>query len=100
MRLEVTGTSCGGNVRWDVGSNDNDNGDDVEFPWTLTVNGRLGDGVSLRACHECEVEDEDDDVTVTVTITWQGRVIATQTRRDEPRDGQCRPSASVETTLR
>ena len=96
VRLEVSGTSCEGNVRWEVGSRDNGSGDDRDFPWSLNVDAESGDRVFLRACNECQ---SNNDLTVTTRVIWRGQTVATETRSGEPRRNQCRPTADVAVTL-
>ena len=95
VRLEVTGSSCEGNVRWEVGDNDNGGGDDHDFPWSMTVTAASGDHVSLRACNECPR----NDVTITTSIFWRGELLETDTSSGDGRRDQCRPSADVAITL-
>jgi len=97
LRLEVTGTSCGGTVRWTVGTIGNGTGTPEEFPWSLTRTARAGDRVTLQACsYECGGEHE---VTVTTTIFWKGSAIATRSRTGDTRVAKCEPTASVEGSL-
>ena len=80
-------------MRWDVGGNGD--GDDHDFPWSITVNASSGEHVSLRACNECDGGNK----TITTSIFWKGQLLDTDSHSGERKKGQCRPSSSVEATL-
>jgi hypothetical protein len=95
LKLEVTGSSCGGEVRWTLAGADHT--DDRTYPWSESMTALSGNSVSLRACSdECGSEH---DVTVTTTIWWKGSVLATQTKSGRTRRDHCTPQASVSATL-
>ncbi|HVQ35437.1 MAG TPA: hypothetical protein VMT33_05450 [Candidatus Bathyarchaeia archaeon] len=95
LKLEVTGSSCGGEVRWTLAGNVHD--DDHSYPWSQSMTAQTGDAVSLRACsNECGSEH---NVTVTTTIWWKGNVLATQSKSGKTRENHCTPQASASATL-
>lgn len=78
VRLEVTGTSCSGVVRWDVAGTDNGVlGDPHDFPWTMSLDAESGDEVALQACNDC---DRPGTVTITTSVYWEGTLLESSTR--------------------
>jgi|SoiMethySBSTD1v2_1073268.scaffolds.fasta_scaffold24386_4 hypothetical protein len=96
VRLEVTGTSCSGVVRWDVAGSDNGIlGDAHTFPWTFSMDAQSGDAVALQACNDCDMSG---DVTITTSIFWEGTLIDSDTRTG-PAGVLCSPSSQVQATI-
>lgn len=86
-------------MRWTVGTQNNGStGQDVTFPWSLTLTARSGELATLRACNTCE-EAEGVNVTVTTSIYWNGTLITTRSRDGEGRDDHCTPQSNVDATL-
>ncbi|HJQ96741.1 MAG TPA: hypothetical protein VJ826_00430 [Candidatus Polarisedimenticolaceae bacterium] len=95
LRLEVGGTSCGGEVRWTL--NRSTHNEDHDFPWSQSITAHSGDAVSLRACSDACGEEH--DVTIIVSIFWKGNRIATRSKTGETREDHCTPNQSVDATL-
>jgi hypothetical protein len=102
VRIAVTGTTCTGNVLYEVGGAGNGPfGSDVSFPWTVSIDADPGDAVSLLACNTCVVAgcpSPPCDVTITTSIYWEGSLL-TQNTGVGPADVTCTPSASTSTTI-
>lgn len=97
VRLEVTGTTCSGNVKWVQGDSDNYPGDDVDFPWALSAPGYRGERVQLVGCNTCYLTCPSPPcaVTITTTVYWEGAMLATQTETDFPITPGCQPATFV-----
>ncbi|HJQ96739.1 MAG TPA: hypothetical protein VJ826_00420 [Candidatus Polarisedimenticolaceae bacterium] len=95
LRLEVTGNSCAGDVRWTLNGSTHD--EDHDFPWSRSLTAHRGDSVSLRACSK--VCGEAHEVTITVSIFWNGNRIETRTQSGRTKKNHCQPSSSVDATL-
>lgn len=96
VRLEVTGTSCSGVVRWDVAGTDNGVlGDAQEFPWSISMDAGSGDEVSLQACNDCTAIGS---VTITTAIYWEGTLLESATRT-APAGPLCSPSSDVDVVI-
>lgn len=94
VRLEVTGTSCTGTVRWEVGKEDNGSfGDNEPFPWTLLIDAESGDEVTLTACNRCTTQSP---VTITTAIYWEGELLEAASNSGTPALLLCGPSSSAE----
>jgi hypothetical protein len=95
LRFEVSGTSCGGEVRWKVAGTEHR--EDHSYPWSMSVTANSGDVVSLRACSdECGSEHQ---VTVTAAIFWKGNPLGSQTRSGKTKRDHCQPTSMVDVTL-
>ena len=97
VRLEVTGTSCSGVVRWEVAGTDNGIlGDPQDFPWSMSLDAESGDQVALQACNDCD--DARGSVTITTSVFWEGTLLESTTRTGQA-SALCAPSSDVEVTI-
>ena len=96
VRLEVTGTSCSGVVRWDVAGTDNGVlGDPQDFPWSMSLEAESGDEVALQACNDCE---QPGTVTITTSVYWEGTLLESSTRTGSS-TLLCAPTSEVQVRI-